>query len=124
MRGWRTDAREKDMSDREIVALRERLASRVRSGDYRQRCRDINARGLQYGIARDSGRAAIRADRSTLRIAAKDPSGLVSWVQSRITGPIRVLAGYLDVGNCHRVAKHIATAPYCLDIVIAAGRLG
>jgi hypothetical protein len=54
MLGRRTDAREKDMSDREIVALREKLASPVRSDDYQQRCRDINARGLNMasrGIA-------------------------------------------------------------------------
>jgi hypothetical protein len=55
MLGWRTDSRQKDVSDREIVALREKLAIRVRSDDYRQRCRDMDARGLQYGIARDSG---------------------------------------------------------------------
>jgi len=41
------------MSDTEIGALREKLASRVRSDDYRQRRKDMDARGLQYGIARD-----------------------------------------------------------------------
>ena len=41
------------MSDTEIGALRAKLASRVRSDDYRQRRRDMDALFLQYGIARD-----------------------------------------------------------------------
>ena len=41
------------MSDTEIGALRAKLASRVRSDDYRQRRRDMDAGFLQYGIARD-----------------------------------------------------------------------
>ena len=41
------------MSDTEIGALREKLASRVRSDDYRQRRKDMDAGFLQYGIARD-----------------------------------------------------------------------
>ena len=41
------------MADAEIVALRAKLASRPRSDDYRQRRRDIDARGLQYGVAPD-----------------------------------------------------------------------
>jgi acetyl esterase/lipase len=41
------------MSDSEIGALRAKLASRVRSDDYRQRRRDMDAGFLQYGIARD-----------------------------------------------------------------------
>ena len=41
------------MSDTEIGALRAKLASRVRSEDYRQRRRDMDAGFLQYGIARD-----------------------------------------------------------------------
>ena len=41
------------MSDIEIGALREKLASRVRSDDYRQRRKDMDAGFLQYGIARD-----------------------------------------------------------------------
>jgi epsilon-lactone hydrolase len=41
------------MSDTQIAALREKLASRVRSDDYRQRRRDMDAGFLQYGIARD-----------------------------------------------------------------------
>src|SRR6201987_1070250 len=44
---------EKDMSDPEIGALRQKLASRVRSEDYRQRRRDMDAGFSQYGIARD-----------------------------------------------------------------------
>src|SRR5271169_6738953 len=46
-------AREKDMSDSEIGALRQKLTSRVRSDDYRQRRKDMDAGFLQYGIARD-----------------------------------------------------------------------
>jgi epsilon-lactone hydrolase len=41
------------MADAEIVALRAKLASRPRSDDYRQRRRDIDARGLQYGLGPD-----------------------------------------------------------------------
>jgi epsilon-lactone hydrolase len=41
------------MSDAEIGALRAKLASRPRSDDYRQRRKDIDARGLQYGVAGD-----------------------------------------------------------------------
>jgi monoterpene epsilon-lactone hydrolase len=41
------------MADAEIMALREKLASRPRSDDYRQRRRDIDERGRQYGIASD-----------------------------------------------------------------------
>jgi acetyl esterase/lipase len=41
------------MSDTEIGALRVKLMSRPRSDDYRQRRRDIDARGLQYGLASD-----------------------------------------------------------------------
>lgn len=41
------------MSDMEITALRAKLAARPRSDDYRQRRRDIDARGLAYGLAGD-----------------------------------------------------------------------
>jgi epsilon-lactone hydrolase len=41
------------MSDAEIGALRAKLASRPRSGDYRQRRKDIDARGRGYGLASD-----------------------------------------------------------------------
>jgi monoterpene epsilon-lactone hydrolase len=41
------------MSDPEIQALRAKLASRPRSPDYRQRRKDIDARGLEYGVAAD-----------------------------------------------------------------------
>src|SRR5579863_7795013 len=41
------------MTDPEIVALREKLLSRPRSDDYRQRRRDIDARGLAYGLPAD-----------------------------------------------------------------------
>jgi monoterpene epsilon-lactone hydrolase len=41
------------MSDAEIAALREKVASRPRSDDYRQRRKDIDKRGLQYGLPAD-----------------------------------------------------------------------
>jgi acetyl esterase/lipase len=41
------------VSDVEIGALRAKLASRPRSDDYRQRRKDIDARGLQYGLKPD-----------------------------------------------------------------------
>jgi monoterpene epsilon-lactone hydrolase len=41
------------MSDTEIGALRQKLASRVRSDDYRQRRKDFDTGFSQYGIARD-----------------------------------------------------------------------
>jgi len=41
------------MSDTEIGALRAKLASRVRSDDYRQRRKDMDAAFAQYGVARD-----------------------------------------------------------------------
>ena len=41
------------MADAEIVALRAKLASRPRSDDYWQRRRDIDARGLEYGLSTD-----------------------------------------------------------------------
>ena len=43
------------MSDVEIGALRDKLAARPRSDDYRQRRKDIDARGLAYGVAADVG---------------------------------------------------------------------
>lgn len=39
------------MADPEIAALRAKIAARPRSDDYRQRRRDIDARGLAYGVA-------------------------------------------------------------------------
>ena len=41
------------MSDQEIGALRAKLASRVRSDDYQQRRKDMDAGFSHYGIARD-----------------------------------------------------------------------
>src|SRR5436305_5140296 len=41
------------MTDPEIVALRAKLTSRPRSDDYRQRRRDIDERGLVYGLRPD-----------------------------------------------------------------------
>jgi epsilon-lactone hydrolase len=50
------------MSDAEIGALRAKLASRPRSDDYRQRRKDIDARGLQYGLAPDVGVEPVTAN--------------------------------------------------------------
>src|SRR6201981_1893434 len=41
------------MNDMEIGALRQKLASRVRSDDYRQRRKDMDSRSLEYKIAPD-----------------------------------------------------------------------
>ena len=41
------------MADAEIAALRQKLASRPRSPDYRQRRLDIDARGREYGVPKD-----------------------------------------------------------------------
>jgi len=41
------------MNDTEIGALRQKLASRVRSDDYRQRRKDMDARALEYKLAPD-----------------------------------------------------------------------
>ena len=41
------------MSDPQLLALRAKLAARPRSDDYRQRRRDIDARGLAYGLPAD-----------------------------------------------------------------------
>ena len=41
------------MSDPEILALREQLAARPRATEIAQRRRDIDARGLAYGVATD-----------------------------------------------------------------------
>src|SRR5436190_18777765 len=41
------------MTDPEIVALREKLTNRPRSDDYRPRRRDIDERGLAYGLRPD-----------------------------------------------------------------------
>ncbi len=50
------------MSDPEIGALRVKLASRPRSDDYRQRRKDIDARGLAYGLAADVGVELVTAN--------------------------------------------------------------
>src|SRR5271167_620831 len=50
------------MSDAEIGALRAKLAARPRSDDYRQRRRDIDARGLAYGLAADVGVEPVTAN--------------------------------------------------------------
>ncbi len=50
------------MSDAEIGALRAKLASRPRSDDYRQRRKDIDARGLAYGLAADVGVEPVMAN--------------------------------------------------------------
>lgn len=50
------------MSDPEIGALRAKLAARPRSDDYRQRRKDIDARGLAYKLAADVGVEPVNAN--------------------------------------------------------------
>jgi acetyl esterase/lipase len=50
------------MSDPEIAALRVKLAGRPRSDDYRQRRKDIDSRGLQYGLAPDVAIEPVNVD--------------------------------------------------------------
>ena len=51
-----------------VAALRAKLASRPRSDDYRQRRRDIDARGLQYGVAPDVKVEPVTAQRRARRM--------------------------------------------------------
>src|SRR6266404_2499755 len=65
------------MSDTEIGALRAKLASRPRSDDYSQRRRDIDARGLQYGLAPDvaveaASASGVRAEWTSTPQAERD----------------------------------------------------
>jgi epsilon-lactone hydrolase len=53
---------EKQMGDAEIGALRAKLAARPRSDDYRQRRKDIDARGLDYGLPADVGVEPVTAN--------------------------------------------------------------
>jgi hypothetical protein len=46
------------MNETEVGVLRQKLASRVRSDDYRQRRKDMDARALEYKIAPDGAGAA------------------------------------------------------------------
>jgi epsilon-lactone hydrolase len=50
------------MSDAEIGALRAKLAARPRSDDYRQRRKDIDTRGLAYGLPADVGVEPVNAN--------------------------------------------------------------
>jgi len=50
------------MGGTEIAALRAKLASRPHSDDYRQRRKDIDARGLQYDLAPDIGVEPVSAN--------------------------------------------------------------
>jgi monoterpene epsilon-lactone hydrolase len=50
------------MNHAEIGALRAKLASRPLSDDYRQRRKDIDARGRQYGLAPDVGVEPVTAN--------------------------------------------------------------
>jgi acetyl esterase/lipase len=50
------------MGDAEIGALRAKLAVRPRSDDYRLRRKDIDARGLAYGLAGDVGVEPVTAN--------------------------------------------------------------
>jgi epsilon-lactone hydrolase len=65
------------MSDAEIGALRAKLAARPRSDDYRQRRKDIDARGLAYGLPADVGvepvtAGGMQAEWTTTPNAARD----------------------------------------------------
>jgi monoterpene epsilon-lactone hydrolase len=50
------------MSDPQLAALRAKLAARPRSDDYRQRRRDIDARGREYGIPADVAAEPVSAN--------------------------------------------------------------
>jgi epsilon-lactone hydrolase len=50
------------MSDPEIAALRAKLALRPRSDDYRQRRKDLDARGREYRLAPDVGVEPVTAN--------------------------------------------------------------
>ena len=50
------------MNDTQIGALRQKLASRVRSDDYRQRRKDMDTRALEYKIAPDVTVEPVRAN--------------------------------------------------------------
>ena len=65
------------MSDAEIGALRAKLTARPRSDDYRQRRKDIDARGLAYGLPADVGvepvtAGGVQAEWTTTPNAARD----------------------------------------------------
>jgi monoterpene epsilon-lactone hydrolase len=71
------------MSDPEIAALRETIAKRVRSDDLAQRRRDIDARGLAYGVPADITVEALDANgvRSEWTVAPDaDPSKAVLYL--------------------------------------------
>jgi monoterpene epsilon-lactone hydrolase len=65
------------MNDTEIDALRSKLAARPRSDDYRQRRKDIDSRGLEYGLAPDvaveqTNANGVRAEWNSTPPAARD----------------------------------------------------
>jgi epsilon-lactone hydrolase len=65
------------MTDTEIGALRAKLAARPRSDDYRQRRKDIDSRGLEYGLAPDvaiepTNANGVRAEWNSTPSAARD----------------------------------------------------
>jgi len=65
------------MTDTEIGALRAKLAARPRSDDYRQRRKDIDSRGLEYGLAPDvaveqTNANGVRAEWNSTPPAARD----------------------------------------------------
>ena len=65
------------MTDTEIGALRAKLAARPRSDDYRQRRKDIDSRGLEYGLAPDvaveqTNANGVRAEWNSTAPAARD----------------------------------------------------
>jgi epsilon-lactone hydrolase len=65
------------MNDTEIDALRSKLAARPRSDDYRQRRKDIDCRGREYGLAPDvaveqTNANGVRAEWNSTPPAARD----------------------------------------------------
>ena len=65
------------MTDTEIGALRAKLTARPRSDDYHQRRKDIDSRGLEYGLAPDvaveqTNANGVRAEWNSTPSAARD----------------------------------------------------
>jgi len=65
------------MTNTEIGALRAKLAARPRSDDYRLRRKDIDGRGLEYGLAPDvaverTNANGVRAEWNLTPSAARD----------------------------------------------------
>ena len=71
------------MSDPEILALRQQIASRPRATELAQRRRDIDARGKAYGLAADVKLEQTRANgvnAEWTRTPGDDPDGAILYV--------------------------------------------